>query len=77
MLCSFGILVVVLIAGILRIELNDNHLELLDESYEFRQSTDFVSKNFTGLEPLEYSLDSGRENGIADVLYLGQVDAFC
>ena len=75
-LISFAFVVAALIAGILRIELDDNHLELLDESYEFRQSTDFVSENFTGLEPLEYSLDSGRENGITDIRYLDRVDAF-
>ena len=76
LLCSFAVLIVALIAGISRIELNENPLELLDESYEFRRSTDFVSENLTGLEPFEYSLNSGQEGGIADVEYLGQVDAF-
>ena len=76
LLCAFAVLIVALIAGISRIELNENSLEILDESYEFRRSTDFVSENFTGLEPFEYSLDSGREGGITDVGYLSQVDAF-
>ena len=76
LLCSFAVLTVALIAGISRIELNENSLELLDESYEFRRSTDFVSDNFTGLEPFEYSLNSGQEGGITDVEYLNQVDAF-
>ena len=75
-LCSFGVVVVALMAGISRIELNDNHLELLSESYEFRRSTDFISDNFTGLEPFEYSLGTGQENSITDVAYLKQVDAF-
>ena len=75
-LCSFGVVVVALMAGISRIELNDNHLELLSESYEFRRSTDFISDNFTGLEPFEYSLGTGQENSITDVTYLKQVDAF-
>ena len=75
-LCSFGIVVVALMAGISRIELNDNHLELLSESYEFRRSTDFISDNFSGLEPFEYSLGTGQENSITDVAYLKQVDAF-
>ena len=67
LLWSFGILIVVLIAGISRIELKENWLELLDDSYEFRRSTDFISKNFTGVESYEYSLDSGREGGVTDV----------
>ena len=76
LLWSFGIVIVVLIAGISRIELKENWLELLDESYEFRRSTDFISENFTGVETYEYSLSSGQEDGITDIEYLGQVDAF-
>ena len=76
LLYSFGVLSVVLVAGISRIELNENHLELLDESYEYRQSTDFIGESFGGLEPFEYSLDAGEEGGITKVKYLHQVDAF-
>ena len=76
LLGSFAVLTLVLIAGLSRIELKENWLELLDESYEFRRSTDFLSENFTGLEAFEYSLDSGREGGITNVEYLGEVDAF-
>ena len=76
LLWSCGVVVVVLVAGISRIELKENWLELLDESYEFRRSTDFISENFTGVETYEYSLSSGREGGITDVEYLARVDAF-
>ena len=76
MLGSFAVLVVALIAGISRVELNDNHLELLSDSYEFRRSTDFLSERFSGLEPFEYSLDSGQEGGVTDIEYLSKVDAF-
>ena len=76
LLVSFGAVIVALIAGISRIDLNENPLELLDNSYEYRRSTDFVSENFVGLEPFEYSLSAGREAGITDVNYLRDVDAF-
>ncbi|MDE2789421.1 MAG: MMPL family transporter [Paracoccaceae bacterium] len=76
LLCSFAILIVVLIAGISRIELKENWLELLDESYEFRRSTDFISENFSGVETYEYSLDSGQEGGVTNVEFLRQVEAF-
>ena len=76
LLCSFSVVTVVLIAGISRIELKENWLQLLDEIYEFRRSTDFISENFTGVETYEYSLNSGREGGITDIGYLGRVDAF-
>ena len=76
LLCSFAVLAVALVVGISRIELNDNHLELLDESFEYRRSTDFISENFGGLEPFEYSLGAGEEGGITSAEYLRHVDAF-
>ena len=76
LLCSSGAVMVVLVAGISRVELQENWLEHLDESYEFRRSIDFVSENFSGVETYEYSLDAGREGGITDVGYLERVDAF-
>ena len=76
LLCSSGVLTILMVAGISRIELRENWLEILDESYEFRQSADFLSENFPGVETYEYPLDSGREGGITDIEYLKQVDAF-
>ena len=76
LLGSFAVVSVALMAGISQIELNDNNTETLDDSYQFRRSMDFVSENFTGLEPFEYALDSGREGGISDVRYLDGVDRF-
>lgn len=76
LLCFFGILTVFLVAGIAKIELRENWLEVLDESYEFRQSADFLSENFPGVETYEYSLDSGREGAVTDIEYLEQVESF-
>ena len=76
LLWAFGVLVVALVVGIPRIELKENWQEILDERYEFRRSTEFVTKNLTGMEAVEYSLSSGRVDGITDVKYLGRVDAF-
>ncbi|MXZ82077.1 MAG: MMPL family transporter [Gammaproteobacteria bacterium] len=73
---SVTALAVVLSMGIWRIELTDNFTKHLDESYQFRQDTDFVLDNLTGIETLEYSLNSGREDGITDPSYLHKVDAF-
>ena len=76
LLWIFVILTVLLVMGITRIHLDENHLNLLDESYEIRRSTDFIMENFSALEPLEYSLSSGREDGITDVEYLQNVEEF-
>ncbi len=76
LLGTMSVLVVVLVAGISRIELNENHHELLDRSYEYRRSTDFISRNFGGLEPFEYSLSAGKAGGVTNADYLRNVDAF-
>ena len=65
-----------LVTGIWRIELTDNWTRYFDERYEFRRDTDFIIANLTGLESLEYVLDSGSEGGITDPDYLSTVDAF-
>ena len=76
LLWSVTLVTVVLVSGIWRIELTDNWTRYFDERYEFRRDTDFIIANLTGLESLEYSLDSGSEGGITDPDYLRAVDAF-
>ena len=76
LLWSVAAVVIILVAGIPRVELTDNWTQHLDERYEFRRDTDFVIENLTGVETLEYSLDSGRESGITDPAYLRKVEAF-
>ena len=75
LLWSTSIAAVVLVSGIPRIELSDNWTRYLGESYQFRQDTDFVIDNLTGMETLEYSLLSGREGGITEPGYLRKVEA--
>ena len=70
------LLAVVLAMGIPRNELSDNWTRYFDDRYEFRRHTDFVIENLTGLETLEYSLNTGREGGITDPEYLQAVDGF-
>ena len=70
------VVIVVLGAGTLRIELNDNFIKYFDESYDFRRASDFVEQNLTGLDVIEYSLDSGEPGGINNPEYLATVEAF-
>jgi predicted RND superfamily exporter protein len=76
LLLSVGLIAAVLVSGIPRIDLTDNWTRYFDERYEFRRDTDFVIDNLTGMETLEFSLESGREGGITDPEYLRAVDAF-
>ncbi|MYH68570.1 MAG: MMPL family transporter [Gammaproteobacteria bacterium] len=76
LLFFFSLLTVVLISGIPRNELTDNWTQYFDDRYRFRSDTDFVLENLTGMETLEYSLESGSEGGITDPDYMRAVDNF-
>ncbi len=70
------IVIVVLTAGTLRIELNDNFIKYFSERYDIRKASDFVEENLTGLDVIEYSLESGETGGINNPKYLATVEAF-
>ena len=65
-----------LLIGIPRIELGDDLTKFFDKRYQVRRDSDYIAKNLTGLDKLEYSLSAGREGGITDPDYLRKVDAF-
>jgi predicted RND superfamily exporter protein len=68
--------IVLLIAFVPRNELNDVFVEYFDESFAFRQATDFVTENLTGLYDIHYSLSAGESSGVSDPLFLQTVDDF-
>jgi predicted RND superfamily exporter protein len=70
------LVILVLMAGTLRIELNDDFVKYFDTKYDFRRATDFVQENLTGWDVIEYSLESGEKGGINDPNYLATVEAF-
>ena len=70
------VFVVIMAAGVPRLALEDDFVRYFDERYEFRQDTDFIEANLTGVNLLEWPLDSGESQGINDPEYLAKVDAF-
>ena len=68
--------ILVLTAGTLKIELNDNFAKYFDTRYDFRRATDFIQEELTGWDIIEYSLESGETYGINDPNYLATVEAF-
>jgi len=69
------VLMVVLMLGILRIELNDNFIEYLDDVYQIRLDTEFIaSEELTGLDIVEYAINSGQSGGITTPQYLTDLD---
>ena len=73
---SMILVIVVLISGMYRLELNDNFLKYFSRKYEIRRATDFMQENLRGWDIIEYSLDSGEPGGIHKPEYLAAVDDF-
>ena len=73
---GMALVAAILITGVPRIDLGDNLTEFFDQRYEFRRDADFITANLTGLDKLEYSLQSGRDGGITEPAYLRKVEAF-
>ena len=64
-----------IVMGIFRIELNDNFIEYLDDSYPIRVDTEIIaSEQVTGLDIIEYSIDSGASGGISTPEYVANLD---
>ncbi|MBB3046065.1 hypothetical protein FHR99_000301 [Litorivivens lipolytica] len=55
-------------------EANDKFVHYFDERIQFRNDSDFMADNITGLYTMEFSLPA--KNGVADPAYLAQLDAF-
>lgn len=75
-LLASGALVAALGFGVTRIDQSENWIKYFDESFQFRRDTDFVVKNLTGFDIIEFSIPAKGENGIEDPEYLRKLDAF-
>lgn len=75
-LYGMALLVVVLSLFISKNELNDEFVKYFDESIKFRQETDYITANLTGIYRISYSLNAGEGDGISRPDYLNTIDAF-
>jgi len=75
LLISVGAVVLVLIAFIPSIQLNDQWTQYFDERVEFRTETDQAVKYF-GLYPVEFSVLARDEGGVSDPEYLAYLETF-
>jgi predicted RND superfamily exporter protein len=73
-----GSAVLVMAAGFLvtRNELNDQFVRYFGERLSFRQDTEYVMANLTGLYQVEFSLSAGESGGVVDPRYLAKLDEF-
>ncbi|MFV1950972.1 MAG: RND family transporter [Nitrospinota bacterium] len=67
-------IMLLLAAGIPRIELEDTFSKYIDQRYKMRRDSDFIDKNLSGWNQLEYSIGSGEENGIVRPGYLKDLE---
>ncbi|MBT3365640.1 MAG: MMPL family transporter [Nitrospina sp.] len=68
--------IVLLSAQIPRIVVDERFNEYFDTRYQFRVDNDYVIKNLSGFESIEYSLNAGESGGISNPEYLTKVDEF-
>lgn len=57
-------------------DLNDEFVKYFSPNIRFRRDADFTTEHLTGIYTINYSLESGRSNGVADPDYLIQLDRF-
>jgi len=56
--------------------ISDQFSKYFKEHYQFRIDTDFLDKTLGGLYLIEYSLDTGIEQGVSDPDYLNRIENF-
>lgn len=76
LLYGLGMMVIILLSFIPSNQLNDVFVNYFDESVEFRRDTDFATEHLSGTYTIDYSIDSGEENGVSHPEFLRKVEAF-
>ena len=75
LIITIGILTLVLISFIPKIELNDQWTKYFAESIEYRTDTDQIVKKF-GIFPIDFSVPAAEANGISHPDYLKSLEIF-
>ncbi len=70
------IFIIAAVANLPRNELNDVFVHYFSKSTDFRQATDFLVENLTGIYVINFSLDSGESGGISEPDFLRDVESF-
>jgi predicted RND superfamily exporter protein len=55
-------------------ELNDDFVKYFDTTVPFRQATDFMQENISGMTTMEISIDSGKSSGINSPSFLHKLE---
>lgn len=71
-----SLIAIVFISLVSRNEINDEFVKYFDETVQFRIDSDYASEHLIGPYTIEYSLDSGKEGGISDPVFLAKLQEF-
>jgi uncharacterized protein len=71
-----GLACVGLLAMIPRNQLNDEFVKYFSKEITFRQDTDFTLQRLTGVSQIQFSLPAEGADGVSDLKFLQELDAF-
>lgn len=57
-------------------KINDQTTKYFSKGHEFREATDFIQNNISGMSQIDFALDSGISNGINNPEVLGKIEKF-
>ncbi|HSA86251.1 MAG TPA: efflux RND transporter permease subunit, partial [Nitrospira sp.] len=75
-LVSFTLVALLSVAGVFGNEINDNVFEYFPDSHEFRRATRLIDEEFSGVNKMSYSLETGQRYGIFQQVFLEKMEAF-
>jgi len=66
----FGILLLVALVGVMKLDVNASLVEQFKPDDPLRQADQVLNKNFSGTTSLDVMIDTGRENGLLEPVFL-------
>ncbi len=73
---GFGILVIASLMLLPRNNLDDNPLDYFSQDNKFRLQTEFITDHLTGVYGYDYLVNSGRQNGVTEPVFLDNIVRF-
>lgn len=73
---SSSIVTILIGLQIPKMELNDNFIGYFSENNSFRVDSTYTMNNLTGIYQINFDLNSGESQGVADPAFLSKVDEF-
>lgn len=73
---AFVLFFVISLAGLAQIRFNDSALRYFDESFSFRTDSDAIEAALTGMETVQFSLQSGADGSVFAPEFLDRVERF-